>query len=123
MNNRGISMIEMVVAVTILSVSTLMVISSFYGIGSIGDKTSVYNDAMLVTKNIFEEIRVTGNWSSDEYVKEDGKYIYNKLEFEVKKQNNGETEIIFYTGNSEKLKSYKFWVAPSKINEVKSDEG
>ncbi|MFI3115298.1 MAG: hypothetical protein R3Y12_04060 [Clostridia bacterium] len=108
MNNKGISLIELVTSVAILSVSTLMVISCFYGIASIKGKTTQYSNMELVCENIFEEMRVTGKYS----VYDD---VLNGVTFNLETNENGQCEITFYTKNSAEIKTYYFWINPEVL--------
>lgn len=123
MNNKnsGLSLVELVCAVAILSTSVLMLISCFHGLSQIRSKTLVYSNMQMVCKNVFEEIRATNEIPTVNYA-----YVYDGLSLSIvlKSHENTESmttsdisyyEVTFYSddlGNSG-YKKYKF-IVPSE---------
>lgn len=139
-SNQGISLVELVTAVSILAVSTLMIISCFYGISSIKTKSMIYENMELVSRNIFEELRATGDWSVDELLLvgtvESGTvslsseyfegsqnvYEYKELYVQVKLKKTGLCTLVFTSEYYENEKEFYFWVNPDLINSVDLEE-
>lgn len=113
MNNKGLSLVELVTSVAILSFSTLMVISCFYGVISIKEKTAFYRNMEYITHHIYEEMRVRGQWYDDQYQEvEAGVYEYHNLYFKVDTQESGYSSISFYSNVSDNTAQYNFWYNP-----------
>lgn len=118
--NKGMSLVELVTAVAILSVSILMITSCFYGVASIRGKILQYSNMQMISENIFEQMRVSGDWSSDEFEESEDVFEYNGLTFEVEQDSNGLCTITFSPDDADNSKSYYFWIDP--IREDVPDE-
>lgn len=122
--NKGISLVELVTAMSILSVSTLMIISCFYGITSIKTKSMIYEDMELISRNIYEELRATGDWSENEFdLDDDGtSYVYREVFFQIEIEDEGLCTIVFTSDYYDNEKAFYFWVNPDLINANESEE-
>ncbi|MFI3141193.1 MAG: prepilin-type N-terminal cleavage/methylation domain-containing protein [Clostridia bacterium] len=118
--NKGMSLVELVTAVAILSVSILMITSCFYGVASIRGKILQYSNMQMISENIFEQMRVSGDWSSDEFEESEDVFEYNGLTFEVEQDSNGLCTITFSPDDADNSKAYYFWIDP--IREDVPDE-
>ena len=92
------SVIELMAAVAILSVSVLMIISCFFGVSSFGTRIRDYTYARIETVNLFESVRAegAGQYCSSNSLTADKNGIYlqrinrHELMLELKIK-NGET--------------------------------
>lgn len=56
-SNAGMTLLEVIVAVSIFSITAIVLLQSFVTSGRINKKSNIYMEATTVAQNIMEEIR------------------------------------------------------------------
>lgn len=92
--NKGISLVEIVCTVAILSTSSLMIISCFHGVSQIKATNNVNSNMQLVCQNFYEELRTKGIADLDTYTDPN---LIDNLELSIEKYDQ---EIDAVTGDS-----------------------
>lgn len=127
MNNKnsGLSLVELVCAVAILSTSVLALVTCFHGVSQMRVKALVYSNMQMVCKNIFEEVRATNEVLTVNY-----DYVYDGLGVSIQEKTAENTEsmtaddisyyeVTFYSDylGTSGYKKYKFIVPSESVGE------